>query len=76
MTSCPVGYGLAVTPAPRIRRPHSAAGTGRVAEAPQTSGYRQVKFVEVDGHDLSDSDDIVVSDALIQTVGFRGQVEY
>ena len=76
MTSSPVGDGLATTGAPRIRRPRSTTGTRPGTEVSYACRQRQVKFINVDGRDLTDSDDIVISDALLQTLGFRRQVEY
>jgi len=77
MTSSSVGDGLAVAGAPRVGRPRRAAADTRPGtEVPQSRRQSQVELADVDGHDLSDSDDIVFSDALIQTFRFRRQVEY
>jgi len=76
VTSSPVGDGIATTRTPRVRRPDATAGSGSSAETSNACRQSQVEFVNVDGCDLSDSDDVIVSYALVQPVSFRRQVEY
>ena len=71
-----VGDGVAAeTGAPRVRHPARFAPGTRAAAA-EARRQREVELVDVDGNDLADAEDVVVTDALVEPVGLRRQVEY